>query len=78
MGKSYRAVSFFTDDISITPHTATEVKYLSRPVTLREFSEGQGMSLQICDETGEYLVKRVNTDPKEKHKPWDFMEGPES
>lgn len=63
-----KAILFFTDDIAIVPHTATEARHLSRPVTIREFANGEPVALYEL-ENGEYLA-RVGRER--------FIEGPEA
>ncbi len=72
MGTRYTEISFFDINITITPHTASESKYIARPVSISEFAGEQPCTLQKCLETGEYLVERVSG-----RRPWDFIEGPE-
>ena len=73
MGYSVKSIPFFTDEITIWPHTvrSTEVPakyYLSREVYIREFCDGLPCSLEQIEETGEYIVRLKNG---------DFIHGPE-
>jgi len=67
MGYSTISVPFFTEDITIQPHTATCGSYLGRPVTIGEFAQGRPCSLQRVMETGEYIVTAGGS----------FIQGPE-
>lgn len=78
-----KTISFFTDDIAIIPHTATDARHLSRPVTIREFANGEPVALYEL-ENGEYLVKcsqqfgQQDGVPVLRLGPDRFMEGPEA
>ena len=76
MGYSIKSIPFFTDEITIIPHS---VRYETLPpmvgaflsgreVSIREFCNGQPCSLEQIEETGEYIVTLKNG---------DFMQGPE-
>ncbi len=68
MGYSLTMVPFFTDDITIRPHTATNAKYIDHKVSIRTFSKGKPCSLSRRDDNGEYVVETAGG---------EFMEGPE-
>jgi hypothetical protein len=70
MGHSLTPVAFFSDEITLIPHTATEASHIGRPVSIREFARGGPVSLYKRDDNGEYVVSRY------KHN--TFMEGPEA
>lgn len=53
MGISLKPIPFYTDNIRIRPHTATDAHHLGRAVSLREFAAGRACSLYIIEETGE-------------------------
>lgn len=57
MGRSLTAVPFFTDDIIIHPHTSSRADFL-RPISIREFANGQPVYLYRVEETGEYNCRR--------------------
>lgn len=63
-----KAVPFFTDDIKITPHTATHKAHIDRQVSIAEFSQGQRVSLYEL-QNGDLLVRLTNG---------TFIEGPEA
>ena len=65
-------IPFYTDDITITPHTATLPEHIGRRVSIREFASGRPAALYRLD-NGEYLVKAGPFGAM-----LDFMEGPES
>lgn len=67
MGYSLTSVPFFTDDIAIKPHTATNGKWLGRKVTIKRFTRGAPCSLERIEETGEYIVRIQGG---------EFMQGP--
>ena len=72
MGKSLTPIMFFSDEITIVPHTATGAEYLGKKVSISEFAAGRPCSLDRCEENGEYVVY-VRT-PMGR----EFMEGPEA
>jgi len=50
-------VTFFTDDITIEPHTSNCAHLIGKPITLRKFSEGTPLSLWHNEETGDMYVE---------------------
>lgn len=68
MGYSIKSIPFFTDTITIRPHTATNAGHIGRLISVRQFSNGCPCSLEQVEETGEYIVRR---------KGGDFIQGPE-
>lgn len=62
MGYSLKSVPFFSEDITIWPHTACDYRrgpdYLGKLVSIREFSNGATCSLDEVEETGELIVRR--------------------
>jgi len=74
MGYSLKSVPFFSEDITIQPHTISRdafvmaEQYLGREVSIGQFSNGQPCSLEVIEETGEYFVRRQDG---------AFMQGPE-
>ena len=68
MGYSIKSIPFFTDDITLWPHTATSACYLGHAVSIAQFSGGMPCSLEQVEETGEYVVRLQNG---------DFIHGPE-
>lgn len=62
-----RPIMFFSDEISIRPHTATRASHLSRPVTIREFAAGG--QVRLFETGGEMHVERLGG---------GFMTGPEA
>ena len=68
MGYSIQSIPFFSDQITIKPHTATLAKYLDRKVSIAKFSNGKPCSLRKVMETGEYIVETVD----------GFIQGPET
>ena len=60
-------IPFFSDEIKVNPHSATDAKHLCRPISLREFSQGQPVALYE-HENGELLARL---------KSGQFIEGPE-
>lgn len=71
MGRSLKPVTFFSDAITIKPHTATDAANLDRPVSVREFAGGDPVSLYEIN-NGEYVLVRATG----QRSP-DFIEGPE-
>lgn len=57
MSKTYQKLPFFSDEIQIRPHTATDAAYLDRWVSIRQFAHGAPVSLSYCEETAEFLVE---------------------
>ena len=61
-----KSIPFFSDEITITPHTATHVQHLNRSVSIREFSRGR--PVRLLDPGGnEWLVECCG----------EFIQGPE-
>lgn len=67
MGYSTQSIPFFTLDITLRPHTATNAKWLNRKVSLQSFCKGQPMYLEQIQETGEYIARLQDG---------TFMQGP--
>jgi hypothetical protein len=70
MSRSYTPIWFFSDEITLKPHTATYAHWIERPVSVREFAAGMPVKLSRNDDNGEYLVETNGY-------PVVFMEGPE-
>lgn len=68
MGTTMTPVAFFSEDITLIPHTATKAGHIDRPVSIKEFAAGRPVSLYTVEETGDYLVRTIGN---------EFMEGPE-
>jgi len=66
MGKTYKPILFFDENIKLLPNSATTVKHL-RPITLKQFANGKPIKLSQCIETGDYIAESEN----------GFIEGPE-
>lgn len=69
MGHSLTSIPFFTDDIAIRPHTATDGDLIGHRVTIARFAKGRPVALRKRDDNGEYVVACAGG---------DFMEGPEA
>ena len=62
-------IPFFTDDISIIPHSASNQDFLGREVSIAEFSGGR--PCLVCDlDDGELCVSLLDSGR--------FMQGPEA
>lgn len=59
MGYSTTQIPFFDDRIEIDAHTASFVEHL-RQISIEDFCEDQRASLEIVEETGEYIVRRAD------------------
>lgn len=59
MGTSLKAVPFFSDAIELDVHTAKYRHHMGH-TSIREFADGQPVSLYEVEETGEYLAKRAD------------------
>lgn len=81
MSKTTKSVPFFTDDITIKPHTASSLIHVGRHVSIKKFSDdvsrkhpGRPIAIRLSEviDTGELLVEcgRAGTDM------YYFMEGP--
>ena len=63
MGTTTKTISFFSDEITIRPHSASKAEYLDRAVTLREFAAGRPITLEQItsannpDTIGEYIAR---------------------
>ena len=64
-----KPVAFFTDDIEIRPHSATDAVHLSRSVRLGDFAQGEPMSLYETED-GELFARTPGMNGR-------FIEGPE-
>jgi hypothetical protein len=64
-----KAVSFFTDDIKIIAHTATHADDIGKPISVREFAQGQPVSLYTMHNGDLMLIRN------DAHR--TFIEGPE-
>jgi len=58
MSRSLEIVHFFSDEITIEPHTATSASDIGRPVSIREFAAGKPVCLWRDIDNGEYEVRR--------------------
>lgn len=58
MGMSTQPVPFFTTDIVIAVHSATDSKHVVRNVSLEAFAEGSPLRLESVAETGELIAHR--------------------
>lgn len=63
-------VIFFSDEITIQPHTARFRINIGRPITVREFSRGRPVALYRLA-SGELLLRATG----DNH--LDFIQGPE-
>ena len=59
MSITLKAIPFFSDDIVIIPHTATNAKHIGRKVTIKKFAKNKPVSLSRILENGEYLVETI-------------------
>lgn len=53
------AVLLFSDEIVIKPHTSTEARYLDCEVSIREFAEGEPVSLYDLG-NGQLLARNLS------------------
>lgn len=58
MSKTYRSIMFFSDEIAIKPHTATEAQHLNKKLSVRTFSAGKPMRLMEELETGDLVFEQ--------------------
>ena len=72
MSKTYTAVMFFDENITIDSHSATEVRHLGE-VTIAEFAREEPCTVAACEENGELLVQVGRMG----HPGYRFMQGPE-
>jgi len=68
MGYSTINIPFFTDDITIKPHTATHAKWLNQKVSVKRFSKGERVGLEQIVENKEYIIRNMHG---------EFIQGPE-
>jgi len=67
MGTTTRTISFFSDEITIKPHTASSAEYIGQPVSLRRFANGNPITLEKItgannpDDIGDYIVRACTT-----------------
>jgi hypothetical protein len=73
MGKTLTRIPFFSDEITIIPHTSTSAEYLGKKVTIAEFAGGRPVALSKIDGSNEYVAVKYFND-----KFPEFMEGPEA
>ncbi len=59
MGSTMIPVKFFSDAITIEPHTVSQdaLKHLSKRTTLRAFAAGEPIALMEDEETGELTAR---------------------
>lgn len=63
MGTCTESVTFFSDEITIRPHTASRAEYIGQPVSLRQFANGRPITLERItsannpDNIGEYIAR---------------------
>jgi hypothetical protein len=69
MGLDTRVIPFFSADIKIKAHTCNDLAHLERAVSIREFSQGQPVSLEQDIETGDLIAYTSNL---------QFIYGPEA
>ena len=58
---THTKIRFFSDEITLDPHTASSAEYLGRPIRLREFAGEKPISLERIDDgpaAGEYIARR--------------------
>ena len=85
MGTTTHSIKFFSDEITIRPHTATHLRDIDRPVSIREFAAGRPVSLEQIDSAnnpamiGEYIVRAFDWggDIRGTWHRQDFIQGPE-
>lgn len=65
-----KAVPYFSDDIKIIAHTATHAEHIGKPVSVREFANGQPVSLYTMH-NGDLMLIRNDAQRT-------FIEGPET
>jgi len=65
---THKPILFFTDTITLWPHTARYGYNLDREISIREFCDGAPCSLVQVQETGEYIVRTADG---------NFIHGPE-
>lgn len=70
MSKSYTSIMFFSDEIEIDAHSASNAWHLGH-ISIREFADGDPVKLSQCVETNEYLVE------KGRYPNIEFIEGQE-
>ena len=58
MSQTHVTVPFFSDDITILPHSGTLASHLNKPMSIAEFAKGQRCHLVKIQETGELLATR--------------------
>ena|SRR3990167_699938 len=72
-GSSTKSIAFFSDAITIIPHSASSpwfpaFQWLDHEVSIREFANGEPCTLEQVEETGDYIVRLADG---------SFMQGPE-
>ena len=76
-----KSIPFFTDDITLVPHSATEARHIGRPVTIREFCTRGATQLPCSlyenEDNGELRVELGRLDSM-GCAPAPFIEGPEA
>ena len=60
MGYSITSIPFFTDDITITPHSASKAEHLGKALSIREFCNGHPCRLLLNEDTGEYTFELLD------------------
>lgn len=63
MGTTTETVRFFSDEITLKPHTASRADLIGQPVSLRQFAAGRPITLERItdsnnpDAIGEYIAR---------------------
>lgn len=74
MGKTLTPIMFFSDEITIVPHTATHAKFIDRKVSVAEFAAGSLCKLLKVEGTDEYVFTKGTLGTPSG----EFVEGPEA
>lgn len=69
-------IMFFTDDIKIRAHTATEAKHIGKAVSVRDFAQGKPVSLYEL-ENGDVLLRESALPGQPRPQCPRFIEGPQ-
>lgn len=77
---THTAVRFFSDQITLEPHTASSAELIGRPISLREFAGEGAVSLERIDDgpaAGEYIARRFGFLGRYYGVAEAFIQGPE-
>lgn len=77
---THKKIAFFSDEITIRPHTASAAELLDKPISLREFAGEKALSLEQIEDgpaAGEYIARRFGFQGRYYGVAEAWIQGPE-